>query len=97
MTKIKSRSIVLGGLVIVSAVGAAAWAVYAQFGRSKYTSPPASVAATIAGDQITLSITRPQCTDARSWAVWSPLAWSGAPEPTGRQRLRRRQILKWAA
>ncbi len=59
MTKIKSRSIVLGGLVIVIAVGAAAWAVYAQFGRSKYTSPPASVAATIAGDQINIEYYAP--------------------------------------
>ncbi len=59
MTKIKSRSLVLGGLVIVIAVGAAAWAVYAQFGRSKYTSPPASVAATIAGDQINIEYYAP--------------------------------------
>ena len=59
MTKIKSRSIVLGGLVIVIAVGAAAWAVYAQFGRSKYTSPPASVAATIAGDPINIEYYAP--------------------------------------
>ena len=59
MTKIKSRSLVLGGLVIVIAVGAAAWAVHAQFGRSKYTSPPASVAATIAGDQISIEYYAP--------------------------------------
>jgi len=59
MLNIKSRRLIFGGLVIVLAVGAVAWAVYAQFGRSKYTSPPASVAATIAGDQINIEYYAP--------------------------------------
>jgi Protein of unknown function (DUF2911) len=59
MAKIKTRSLVLGGLAIAIGVGAAAWAVYAQFGRSKYTSPPTSVAATIAGDPISIEYYAP--------------------------------------
>ena len=60
MEKIKSRSLVLIGLAIVAAlVGVFAWASYGQFGRSKYTSPPASVAATIAGDPISIEYYAP--------------------------------------
>jgi hypothetical protein len=59
MVKTKIRSLVLGGLVILIGVGAVAWARYAQFGRSKYTSPPASVAATIAGKQINIEYYAP--------------------------------------
>src|SRR5258708_22986259 len=59
MLNIKSGKLILGGLLIVLAVGAAAWAVYAQCGRSKYTSPPASVAATIGGDQINIEYYAP--------------------------------------
>jgi hypothetical protein len=60
MVKIKNRSLVFIGLVIVAAlVGVFAWTSYGQFGRSKYTSPAASVAATIAGDQIDIEYYAP--------------------------------------
>jgi hypothetical protein len=60
MMKIRSRSLILIGLAIVAGlVGVFAWTSYGQFGRSKYTSPPASVAATIAGDQISIEYYAP--------------------------------------
>jgi hypothetical protein len=58
--KIKNRSFVLAGLPIVAGlVAIVAWASYGQFGRSKYTSPPASAAATIAGKQISIEYYAP--------------------------------------
>ena len=60
MMKIRSQKLVLLGLVIVvGLVGVFAWTSYGQFGRSKYTSPPASVSATIAGDQINIEYYAP--------------------------------------
>jgi hypothetical protein len=64
MVKIKSRSLVLVGLVIViGLVGVFAWTSYGQFSRSKYTSPQASVAATIAGKQINIEYYAPSMHD----------------------------------
>jgi hypothetical protein len=60
MMKIRSQKLVLLGLVIVvGLVGVFAWTSYGQFGRSKYTSPPTSVSATIAGDQINIEYYAP--------------------------------------
>ena len=59
MIKIKRRNLVFGSLMIVIALGVAAWAAHAQFGRSKYTSPPASIAATIGGKQINIDYYAP--------------------------------------
>jgi len=60
MMKIKNRSLVLIGVAIVAGlVGAFAWTSYGQFGRSKYTSPQASVAATIGGDPINIEYYAP--------------------------------------
>ena len=60
MAKIKNRNLILLGLVIVAGlVGVIAWTSYGQFGRSKYTSPPESVATTIAGKKITIEYYAP--------------------------------------
>jgi hypothetical protein len=57
---IKSRSSIFIGLVIVAGlVAIVTWRVYGQFGRPKFTSPPASVAATIAGKQISVEYYAP--------------------------------------
>jgi hypothetical protein len=60
MMKIKNRRFAFVGLAIVALlVGVFAWRSYGQFGRSKYTSPPASVAATIAGNPINIEYYAP--------------------------------------
>ena len=60
MIKIKNRRFIFVGLAVaVLLVGVFAWTSYGQFGRSKYTSPPASVAATIAGDPISIEYYAP--------------------------------------
>jgi len=60
MIKIKNRRFVFVGLAVaVLLVGVFAWTSYGQFGRSKYTSPPASVAAAIAGDSINIEYYAP--------------------------------------
>jgi hypothetical protein len=55
--ELKRRTVVLSGLaIVVAAVAIFTWPSFGQyggqFGRSRYTSPPASVATTIAGKQI---------------------------------------------
>ena len=57
----RKRVLLFGGFGIVLAlIGAFAWSSsYGQFGRSKYTSPPANVAATIAGKKITVDYYAP--------------------------------------
>jgi hypothetical protein len=56
----QKKNLLFGGVgVILVLVGAFAWASYGQFGRSKYTSPPANVAATIAGKKITIDYYAP--------------------------------------
>jgi len=56
----KKRFLVFGGFAIVLAlVGGLALTSYGQFGRSKYTSPPANVAVTIAGKKITIDYYAP--------------------------------------
>jgi hypothetical protein len=45
--------------IVLALIGAFAWASYGQFGRSKYTSPPTNVAATIAGRKITVDYYAP--------------------------------------
>jgi hypothetical protein len=58
--KIKNRSPILIGLVIVAGfVGVVTWASYGQFGRSRYTSPPANTSITIAGEQIQIEYYAP--------------------------------------
>jgi hypothetical protein len=60
MAKTKNRSFVVVGVVMVAVlVGVFAWTSYGQFGRSKYTSPPASVSATIADDPISIEYYAP--------------------------------------
>jgi hypothetical protein len=59
MVKIKGRSLVLASLVIVVGVGVVAWTPYAQFSRSKYTSPPASASIAIADKQINIEYYAP--------------------------------------
>src|ERR1700692_739950 len=56
----QKKNLLFGGVgVILVLIGAFAWASYGQFGRSKYTSPPANVAATIAGKKITIDYYAP--------------------------------------
>src|ERR1700730_657397 len=60
MTKIQNRKfVVVLAAVVTVLVGVVAWTSYGQFGRSKYTSPPASVAATIDGDPISIEYYAP--------------------------------------
>jgi Protein of unknown function (DUF2911) len=56
----RNRFVLFGGVgVLVVLIGAIAWTSYGQYGYSKYTSPPANVAATIAGKKITIEYYAP--------------------------------------
>ena len=56
----RRRVLLFGGFgIVLVLVGAFAWTSYGQFGRSQYTSPPANVAATIAGKKITIDYYAP--------------------------------------
>jgi DUF2911 family protein len=56
----KNQVLLLAGLgIVIIMIGVFAWSSYGQFGRSKYTSPPASVAATIGGKKITIEYYAP--------------------------------------
>jgi hypothetical protein len=61
MSNLKRKSILLfGGLgAVLVLVAVFAWTSYGQYGYSKYTSPPANVAATIAGKKITIDYYAP--------------------------------------
>jgi hypothetical protein len=53
LVKLNPRTLVLIGLaIVVGSVAIFTWPSYGQFGRSRYTSPPASVSGTVAGKQI---------------------------------------------
>ena len=59
-TEAKKRNIwYVGGGIVLVLVGVAAWTSYAQFERSKYTSPPANISTTIAGKKITIDYYAP--------------------------------------
>jgi len=56
----RKRVLLFGGFgIVLVLVGVFAWTSYGQFGRSQYTSPPANVAATIAGKKITIDYYAP--------------------------------------
>jgi hypothetical protein len=56
----RKRAFIFSGFLTVAAlVGAFALTSYGQFGRSKYTSPPESVATTIAGKKISIDYYAP--------------------------------------
>jgi DUF2911 family protein len=56
----RKRVLFFGGFgIVLVLVSVFAWTSYGQFGRSKYTSPPANVAATIAGKKITIDYYAP--------------------------------------
>jgi hypothetical protein len=60
MVKIKTRGLVFIGLAMVAGlIAIVTWASYGQFGRSKYTSPPANAAIGIAGKQINIAYYAP--------------------------------------
>jgi hypothetical protein len=60
MVKIKTRSLVFVGLGMVAGlIAIVTWASYGQFGRSNYTSPPASATIRIAGKQISIAYYAP--------------------------------------
>jgi hypothetical protein len=60
LTSARKRVLFFGGFgIVIVLVGAFAWRSYGQFGPSKYTSPPANVAATIAGKKITIDYYAP--------------------------------------
>jgi hypothetical protein len=60
MANIRTRWVMLFAILIpIQMVGVAGWIVSAQFGPSRYTSPPANVAATIAGKKITIEYYAP--------------------------------------
>ena len=56
--KIRTRSLVIGAIVALGIVAIVTRAAHLQFG-SRYTSPPANVATTIAGKQITIDYYQP--------------------------------------
>lgn len=56
--KIKTRTLIIGALVVLGVAAIVARAAHLQFG-SRYTSPPANVAATIAGKQIAIDYYAP--------------------------------------
>jgi Protein of unknown function (DUF2911) len=56
----RNRVLIFGGFgIVLVLIGVFAWTSYGQFGPSKYTSPPASVAAAIAGKKITVEYYAP--------------------------------------
>jgi hypothetical protein len=56
----KNRTLLLGGSgILLLLICIFAWRAYGQYGYSKYTSPPANVAATIAGKEITIEYYAP--------------------------------------
>jgi Protein of unknown function (DUF2911) len=60
MMRKKKRVQLFGGSgIVLILIGVIAWTSYGQFGRSKYTSPPANVAATIGGKNITIEYYSP--------------------------------------
>ncbi len=61
MNILKRRQALLfgGSAILLILIGVFAWTSYGQFGPSKYTSPPANVAATIAGKKITIDYYAP--------------------------------------
>src|ERR1700687_4589443 len=60
MMQKRKRVLFFGGCgVVLVLVGVFALTSYGQFGRSQYTSPPANVAATIAGKKITVEYYAP--------------------------------------
>jgi hypothetical protein len=60
MTPKGRRILFFGGSgIVLILVGVFAWTSYGQFGPSKYTSPPANVATTIAGKKITIDYYAP--------------------------------------
>jgi hypothetical protein len=60
MIQKRKRVLLFGGSGIVFLLlGVFAWTSYGQYGYSKYTSPPANVAATIAGKKITIEYYAP--------------------------------------
>jgi len=54
-----NKRILWAGLVAILTASVVTWAAYAQFGYSRYTSPPASVAATIGGKKISIDYYAP--------------------------------------
>jgi hypothetical protein len=56
----KNRTLLFGGSgILLLLICIFAWRSYGQYGYSKYTSPPANVAATIAGKKITIEYYAP--------------------------------------
>ena len=55
----KSVLFLVGCGIVLALVGSFAWRSYGQFGYSKYTSPPANVAATVAGRKLTIDYYAP--------------------------------------
>ncbi len=56
----RKRFLVFGGFgIVLMLIGVFAWTSYGQYGSSKYTSPPANVAATIAGKKIKIEYYAP--------------------------------------
>jgi len=59
-TQTRNRGLQFAGFAIAAMLtGVFAWTTYGQFSRSKYTSPPASVATTIAGKKISIEYFAP--------------------------------------
>jgi hypothetical protein len=60
MLRSKRRKLLIAGLLVVAGlVAAVTWAAYAQFGQSRYTSPPATASITIADRPINIEYYAP--------------------------------------
>jgi hypothetical protein len=59
MVNIKNRTLAVAGLTVAAALAVFAWTAFGQFGRSKYTSPPASASIDIAGKHINIEYYAP--------------------------------------
>jgi len=61
MTMQRGKRVLLfgGSGIVLILIGVFAWTSYGQYGYSKYTSPPANVAATIAGKKISIEYYAP--------------------------------------
>lgn len=59
MQKRKGLFLLAGSVMVLILVGLVTWTASGQFGYSKYTSPPANVAATIAGKKISIDYYAP--------------------------------------
>ncbi len=92
----RKRSFLVAGLVVIAAVGIFAWTSFGQFGRSKYTSPPANSSINIAGKQISVEYYAPSMHGRKVMGGLVPF-WRRVVHgrKLGHGKSRRKAIFKW--